>query len=41
MYTNIDLINVNNNNKKNFKLLKLYILKNNVAFLIDHVNSNF
>ena len=27
MYTNIDLINVNNNNKKNFKLLKLYILK--------------
>ena len=27
MYTNIDLINVNNNNKKNFKLLKLYFLK--------------
>ena len=27
MYTNIDLTNVNNNNKKNFKLLKLYILK--------------
>ena len=26
MHTNIDLINVNNN-KKNFKLLKLYILK--------------
>ena len=39
MYTNIDLINVND--KKNFKLYKIIYFKNNVAFLIDHVNSNF